>query len=85
MVQFVPCERCRDVDCDVNKALDKRAPCDGFPPLKEGTRLLGRCSLLRELAMIRNCRCNFRNKIDQSDELDDLKNRRQHRRRRDDA
>ena len=51
MVLFVPGERRRDVDCDVDEALDKRTPCDGFPPLKEGTRLLGRLSLLRELAM----------------------------------
>jgi hypothetical protein len=72
MVLFVPGERRRDVDCNVDEALDERAPCDGFPPLKEGTRLLGRRLLLRELAMIRNCRCNYRNVIDQSDELDDL-------------
>ncbi len=32
---------------------------------------MGRRSLLRELAMIQNCRCNFRNEIDRSDELDD--------------
>jgi hypothetical protein len=51
MVLFVPGERRRDVDCDVDEALDERAPCDGFPPLKEETRLLGRRSLLRELAM----------------------------------
>ena len=85
VVLFVPGERHRDVDCDVDEALDKRAPCDGFPPLKEGTRLLGRRSLLRELAMIRNCRCNYQNVIDQSDELNDLKHCHQRRRRRDNA
>ena len=51
MVLFVLGERRRDVNCDVDEALDEQAPCNGFPPLKEGTRLLGRRSLLRELAM----------------------------------
>ncbi len=85
MVLFVPGERRRDVDCDVDEALDERAPCDGFSPLKEETRLLWRRSLLRELAMIRNCRCNYQNEIDRGDELDDLKHRHRRRRRRDDA
>ncbi len=85
MVLFVPGERRRDVDCDVDEALDERAPCDGFPPLKEETRLLWCRSLLRELAMIWNCRCNYQNEIDRGDELDDLKHHHQRRRRRDDA
>jgi hypothetical protein len=34
---------------------------------------------------IRNCRCNYRNEIDWSDELDNLKQSHQHHRRRDDA
>ena len=29
-----------DVDCDIDEALDKQAPCSGIPPMEEETRLL---------------------------------------------
>ncbi len=84
MVLFVPGERRRDVDCDVNEALDERAPCD-FSSGEGGNSTWGAVHFFVNWRCIRNCRCNYRNEIDQSDELDDLKHRHQRRRQRDDA